>query len=129
MASRQSSAPHRRTAGVTPSAAVGKLKMEATKSAKIEVLEKDGKTLLVLEWAGDIFFAADLHAAVLDVLQQGRDAAVCCEKLERLDTSAFQVLLALKKELGQSGRSLEWSGLAGAPADLAALAGLSGHLL
>jgi anti-anti-sigma regulatory factor len=103
--------------------------MEASKSAKIEVLDADDKCVLVLEGAVDIFFAGDLRAAALDAVRRGRDVAVACDKLERLDTATLQILLALKKELAQSSHSLDLSSLAGTPGDLAALAGLAGHLL
>jgi hypothetical protein len=46
-----------------------------------------------------------------------------------LDTATLQILLALKKELARNNFNLDLSSLAGAPADLAALSGLSGHLL
>ena len=103
--------------------------MEATKSAKIEVLDAADKCVLVLEGAIDIFFAGDLRAAALDAVRSGRDVAIACEKLERLDTSTLQILVALKRELARNSRSLELKCLAEGTADLAALAGLSGHLL
>jgi anti-anti-sigma factor len=103
--------------------------MEATKSAKVEVLDAEDKCVLVLEGAVDIFFAIELRAAALDAVGKGRDVVVACDKLDRLDTATLQILLALKKELARNNFNLDLSSLAGAPADLAALSGLSGHLL
>jgi anti-anti-sigma regulatory factor len=102
--------------------------MEAVKSAKIAFTKNADRNTIVLEGAVDIFFAVDLRQAALEVLQAGEDIIVCCEKLERLDTSALQILLALKKELEQNGRKIEWPDVPTGPAALAALAGLSGHL-
>ena len=102
--------------------------MEAAKSAKVAVTKIEGRNTIALEGSVDIFFAVDLRQAALEVLQAGEDVVVCCEKLERLDTSALQILLALKKELEQSGRKIEWADVPSGPAALAALAGFSGHL-
>jgi anti-anti-sigma regulatory factor len=102
--------------------------MEAAKTAKVEVVDVDGRATIVLEGAVDIFFAADLRQAAVELLQKGEDVAICCDKLERLDTATLQVLLALKKELAQNGRTLHWGALAPGAGAVIGLAGLSGHL-
>ena len=103
--------------------------MESEKEAAVTIGERAGKRAIVLRGAIDIFFAADLRQAALTLLETGADIAVCCEKLERLDTAALQILLALKKELEQSGNNLQVIGLSSEPARLLDLAGLAGHLL
>ena len=103
--------------------------MDTAKNARVEVVEKDGRPTIVLEGAIDIFFAADLRRAAVEVLQKSEDVALCCDKVERFDTAALQVLLALKRDLAQNGRTLQVSGMSARPAAAVGLAGLSGQLL
>jgi len=103
--------------------------MEPEKAANVSIAERDGRRAVVLQGAVDIFFAADLRQAVLTVLEGGEDAAVDCEKLERLDTATLKVLLALKRELEQKGKKLTLTGLRSEPAHFVGLAGLTNHLL
>jgi anti-anti-sigma regulatory factor len=49
--------------------------------------------------------------------------------LARLDTSTLQILLALKRELEQSGKKLRMIELPPEPARLVGLAGLTSHLI
>jgi anti-anti-sigma regulatory factor len=103
--------------------------MEPEKAATIRIGEREGKGALFLEGAVDIFFAADLRQAALTLVENGEDVVVCCERLERLDTATLQILLALKKELQQKGRSLQVAELPAEPARAVGLAGLTGYLL
>lgn len=102
--------------------------MAAEKTASITIGEKDGQSAIYLEGAVDIFFAADLRQAALTLAANAADVAVCCAKLERLDTATLQILLALKKELQQKGRILQWFDLPAEPARVVGLAGLTGSL-
>jgi anti-anti-sigma factor len=103
--------------------------MEAAKTAKFEVVDVDGRATIVLEGSIDIFFAADLRRAAVELLKKGEDVAICCEKLERLDTATLQILLALKKELAQNGQALHWSAVPPTVGAVIGLAGLSGQLI
>lgn len=103
--------------------------MESERGAAVSLGEREGRRVIILEGAVDIFFAADLRQAALGLLGAGEDVAVCCEKLERLDTAALQILLALKKELEQNGKTLQVIDLPAGPARLVDLAGLTGRLL
>ena len=103
--------------------------MEPEKAATVSIGERDGKSAIFLAGVVDIFFAADLRQAALTLIENGDEVAVCCEKLERLDTATLQTLLALKKELQQRGRSMQVIGLPPEPARVVGLAGLGGYLL
>jgi anti-anti-sigma regulatory factor len=103
--------------------------METERTAAVTLVEREGKRAIVLNGAADIFFAADLRQAALALLEGGEDVAVDCEKLARLDTSTLQILLALKRELEQSGRKLRMIELPSEPARLVGLAGLTSHLI
>jgi anti-anti-sigma factor len=103
--------------------------MEQEKAATVSIAEREGKRAVVLQGAIDIFFAADLRQAALALLEGGEDVAVHCENLERLDTAALQILLALKKELEQRGRKLRMAELGSEPARFVGLAGLTSQLL
>jgi anti-anti-sigma factor len=103
--------------------------MEQEREATVSIAEREGKRTLVLQGAVDIFFAADLRQAALALLEDGEDISVVCEKLERLDTAALQILLALKKELEQRGKKLRMVELPSEPARFVGLAGLTSHLL
>ena len=103
--------------------------MEPEKAATIRIGEREGKGALFLEGAVDILFAADLRQAALTLAENGADVALCCERLERLDTSTLQILVALKKELEQKGRSLQVTELPAEPGRSVGLAGLTGFLL
>ncbi len=102
---------------------------ETEKTAAVNLVERDGKRAIALAGAADIFFAADLRQAALALLEGGEDVAVDCGKLERLDTSTLQILLALKRELEQRGKKLRVIDLPAEPARLVGLAGLTNHLI
>ena len=103
--------------------------MEPERAATVNIVEREGKRAIVLQGAADIFFAADLRQAALELLEGGEDIPVYCEKLERLDTSTLQILLALRRELEQRGKKLSVIALPSEPTRLVGLAGLTSHLI
>jgi anti-anti-sigma factor len=103
--------------------------MEPERAATVNIVEREGKRAIVLQGAADIFFAADLRQAALELVEGGEDIAVYCEKLERLDTSTLQILLALRRELEQKGKKLRVIALPSEAMRLVGLAGLTNHLI
>jgi anti-anti-sigma regulatory factor len=61
---------------------------------------------LTLRGVVDIFEAIALHGSARRILQDSRAASVRldCSQVERLDLSAIQILLALRRDLTASGR-------------------------
>lgn len=107
----------------------GEKEVERGYDSPVQTGEREGKPLLLLQGGVDIFFAAELHQAALKLLDSGEDAEVLCAQLERLDTSALQILLALKEGLAKKGKSLQLAGVPSPVADLLGLAGLADGLL
>jgi anti-anti-sigma factor len=54
----------------------------------------------------DVFFAQRFADVALECLDARLDTVVRCQALERMDASALQVLLALRKGLAEGGQSL-----------------------
>lgn len=65
-----------------------------------------GGARLRLQGTINLFHAAALHAAALEVLAGHGDVRVECAEVEHLDSSALQVLLALAAALRAEGRAL-----------------------
>jgi len=80
--------------------------MSQETSAQI-ALTIDGCPRIELSGTIDVFLARDLLDAAKRAALATGDVAVDCVKLERLDTSALQVLLALERTLGTQGRRTE----------------------
>ena len=61
---------------------------------------------LTLRGCVDIFEAGALHAAVQRALRDSKASAICVNlaEVERLDVSAIQLLLALRREVEAAGR-------------------------
>lgn len=79
-----------------------------------------------LHLAGEVTAASagELREAALAAAAAGRAAVVRGEAVERLDTAALQVLLALQAELRGRGLALAVRGLPAAVAAVVRLAGL-----
>lgn len=75
-----------------------------------------------------VFLAEELLAAARALAVEGRDVVVRCERLEHLDASAMQTLLALRARLVAAGRVLLLADLPEAVARYLRLAGLDIHL-
>ena len=95
----------------------------------VSIERRDGESLaLVLSGDVDIYCAAALRESAETLLQEQADIVVACEGLSHLDTSALQVLLALRRELNLRGRSLRLSGVSSAVAGILQLAGVDAAL-
>jgi anti-anti-sigma regulatory factor len=69
---------------------------------------------LVLQGIVDVFEARELHALALAAVDAGGEVTVRMEKVERLDSSAIQILLALGQTLKAEGRSYRLEGMSSA---------------
>jgi anti-anti-sigma factor len=85
--------------------------------------------MLVLRDDVDIYCAGPLHESADALLQEQEDVVVSCEALSHLDTSALQILLALREELQTRGRSLRLAGISADVETLLRLAGVRSLLL
>jgi ABC-type transporter Mla MlaB component len=61
---------------------------------------------LELEGALSVGVACAVKEAACQRLRGAGDVAVSCARLEQIDASAVQILLALKRELAEDGRAL-----------------------
>jgi anti-anti-sigma factor len=78
---------------------------EANTESCVSLVESAGQRGLVLRGSVGIFSADELHRAAVQLLRSGKDVTVSCEHVDRLDTSALQVVLSLKQAVHQNGRS------------------------
>jgi len=83
--------------------------MEQETSAQI-ALTTEGYPRIELSGTIDVFLARDLLNAAKGAAGATGDVTVDCAKLDRLDTSALQVLLALEQTLRAQGRSTDVRG-------------------
>ncbi|MGE0682970.1 MAG: STAS domain-containing protein [Candidatus Binatia bacterium] len=102
--------------------------MEQSQEGPIFLTERDGKPLLVLQGAVDIFAAEQLHRLALSLAERGEDAVVDCEKAEQIGSAAFQILLTLKDGLRVKGSWLLLHGVSDAVMHQLHTAGLAGLL-
>jgi anti-anti-sigma regulatory factor len=70
------------------------------------VCEDEGTLCLLLHGAVTAHCAADVHAAACDIAAAGTDVDVCCEFLDRVDITCWQVLVALRRILADRGKRL-----------------------
>jgi anti-anti-sigma regulatory factor len=70
------------------------------------VCEDDGTLCLLLHGAVTVRCAPDIHAAACDVAAAGADVDVCCEFIDRVDVTCWQVLVALRRILAERGKRL-----------------------
>lgn len=87
--------------------------------------EGSGSPPSTLEGAVTIGLASVLKDVACRQLRAGGDLALSCARLEQIDTSGIQILLALRRELAEDGRRLE---LQEVPAALARAFQLTGLL-
>lgn len=80
--------------------------MEQNQDSPVYFTDREGKPLLLLQGAVDIFSAEQLHQAALQALERGEDVVVECAKTEQLGSAALQILLALKDGLRGRGKRL-----------------------
>lgn len=84
-----------------------------------ELIKGPNGWCLALSGVVDLFDAADLHAAAIDALEHGPPRiTIRLEAATSIDTSATQILLALRRALTERERN---SRLEGTPAKVAAV--------
>lgn len=77
--------------------------VEDSLNAPVRLIEQGGKQELMLQGTVDIFWAEKLHLAAVALAERGQDVSVHCEQATHLTSAAFQILLALKIRVEQSG--------------------------
>lgn len=85
--------------------------MQLEETHGVAVIDRDDKPVLVLEGTIDLFKVDELYQAAHALLERGEDVCLEWEKALRLDTSALQILLALKKGLHEKGKKIHPSAL------------------
>jgi anti-anti-sigma regulatory factor len=75
-----------------------------------------------------IIKAEELHAQMENLIQGGHDVEIDASKVEKLDTSALQLLLSFHQVLTQDGRNLSWLNPSEHTVSTAKLLGLDTHL-
>jgi anti-anti-sigma regulatory factor len=88
----------------------------------------DGLPELDLDGDINVACASQLQCEAVRLADGGQDVRVCGEHIEGLDTSAVQILAALKQALASQGKTLHWHGLSAESLGLLRLAGLSDSL-
>jgi anti-anti-sigma factor len=84
----------------------------------------DDRMNIQIQGTLDVFLAHRLAEVALECLDAGLDTVVRCETLERMDASALQVLVALRKDLAGRGQWLWFSDVSAKVREYLALAGL-----
>jgi anti-anti-sigma factor len=72
----------------------------------------------------DVFLAHRLAEVALECLDAGLDTVVRCETLERMDASALQVLVALRRDLAGNGHGLWFTDVSANVREYLGIAGL-----
>ena len=85
--------------------------MEIDEYGGAVVCEDDGTLCLLLHGAVTVRCAPDVHAAACDVAAIGSDVDVCCEFIDRVDVTCWQVLVALRRVLAERGKRLRLTDL------------------
>ena len=70
------------------------------------VCEDDGTLCLVLHGNVTTRCAAEVHEAACEVAVAGGDVDVCCEFIDHVDVTCWQVLVALRRVLESRGKRL-----------------------
>ena len=80
-----------------------------TEAAEVRYTRRGGQGTLKLHGVIDIFEATALHTAAQSALNdaKARDLRVDLAQTERLDLSAVQLLLALRRETTATGRTFQ----------------------
>ncbi len=95
----------------------------------VELVKNPGEWVLGLSGVVDVGEASVLHAAAREAERDApRAVVVRLEKVDGLDTSAIQILLALERALATSGRVLRLESPPPAVAELWRRAGLRERL-
>jgi anti-anti-sigma factor len=97
--------------------------------AMVNIVRQGGRDVLHLQGTVDVFLAEEFRQAALQLIAQGEDVVVDCERVEHLDTSALQILLILQEELRGKGKRLQLGGISAPVRALLRQAGLTAALL
>jgi len=97
-----------------------------TDAGSVSYRRRKSVGVLHLNGIVDIFEAVELHAAARAALEDAQAATVRLdlEKVERMDASAVQILIALGSALAAQGRTLGPTKIAPAPESLLARIGI-----
>ena len=85
----------------------GSGKAKRARSAEEHTEQNPQPILIEIERCGDWLPAHELREAALNALETGHDVTVNLDKVDHLDASALQILLALDAEQKRQGRHLE----------------------
>jgi anti-anti-sigma factor len=85
----------------------GSGKAKRTRVAKPQAAPEQGTTSINAEHSGDWMPAEELWEAAQAAVSQGKEVALNLDKIEHLDASALQILLALDVEQKKYGRHLQ----------------------
>lgn len=81
-------------------------KSRHTRAGKPQAEQAAGSTVIKVERSGDWLPVEEFRSAVLAAVESGSDVIIDLDKINHLDASALQVLLALVAEQKKRGRSL-----------------------
>lgn len=96
--------PHNERAKVPSSPlAEPQVKSQSESRAKPET----EKEIIDVERSGDWMPVEELHASAVAAASTGNDVTLNLDRIDHLDASALQILLALHADLNRRGRSLE----------------------
>lgn len=76
----------------------------------LAVSRADGDWSLTLSGVIDVFEVPELHAVAVEAAAAARGVVVRLDAVESVDTSATQILLALRRALAADGRALRLEG-------------------
>lgn len=89
----------------------------------VQIIEDGARCILRLAGAVDITRAADLHSCAGELRGRLADVVVDCTALERLDSSAIQILLALQAEIRDTRRGITFEHISEQIREFVALGG------
>lgn len=81
--------------------------MKAKSMARLPAEKNPDEFILAVERSGDWMPAEELRDAALTAVGQGKDVTLDLDRVDHLDASALQILLALDAEQKKRGRNLQ----------------------
>lgn len=81
--------------------------MKTKNSARLPSEKNSSEFIIAVERSGDWMPAEELRVAALAALDQGKDVTLDLDRVDHLDASALQILLALDAEQKKRGRNLQ----------------------
>jgi anti-anti-sigma factor len=95
--------------GCVPNESGGRNKGKRSRAVKAQAEPVRACTCIDVEQTGDWIPVDELCASALAAVSAGNDVSINLDRVEHLDASALQVLLALNAEQKRQGRNLELS--------------------